>query len=172
MASHLSSITLLLSGCQKPHHHCLPQATVTDSLYFCGDAIVLPQDSSVLHTHTYIYIYFKFQFSFKATLAATIHQSRKTLSQLIGSRKLTPPSPTTPSVHLWKLCSCGLVALSATRNLLCNLVHPFVPTKHIPSISISMVCHMSLSHNNVVWVHSLLILDGINMDELRKVFVF
>ena len=122
------------------------------------------------HTHTHTHIYFKFQFSFKTTLAATIHQSRKTLSQLIGSRKLTPPSPTTPSVHLWKLCICGLVALSATRNLLCNLVHPFVPTKHIPSISISMVCHMSLSHNNVVWVHSLLILDGINMDELRKVF--
>ena len=162
----------LLEATSTPQDHCLPQATVTDALYFCGDAIVLPQDSSVLHTHThiYIYIYFKFQFSFKATLAATIHQSRKTLSQLIGSRKLTPPSPTTPSVHLWKLCSCGLVALSATRNLLCNLVHPFVPTKHIPSISISMVCHMSLSHNNVVCVHSLLILDGINMDELRKVF--
>ena len=80
MASHLSSITLLLSGCQKPHHHCLPQATVIDSLYFCGDAIVLPQDSSVLHTHTHTHTYFKFQFSFKTTLAATIHQSRKTLS--------------------------------------------------------------------------------------------
>ena len=47
----------LLEATSTPQDHCLPQATVIDALYFCGDAIVLPQDSSVLHTHTYIYIY-------------------------------------------------------------------------------------------------------------------
>ena len=87
MASHLSSITLLLSGCQKPHQHHktivfhkLLSQILSTSVAMTSFCHKIHLSYTHTHTHTHTHIYFKFQFSFKTTLAATIHQSRKTLS--------------------------------------------------------------------------------------------